>query len=46
MGVAYVGDTCSFTCNAGYELTDSDTRKCKTDGVWSRNDDVCRRGWF
>jgi len=25
VGVGYEGDTCSFTCNTGYELTDSDT---------------------
>ena len=37
-------DTCSFTCNTGYELTGSDTRTCQSDGNWSGNDDVCRRG--
>ena len=43
-GVGYEGDTCSFTCNTGYELTGSDTRTCQSDGRWSGNDDVCRRG--
>ena len=43
-GVATSGDTCSFTCNTGYELTGSDTRTCQSDGSWSGNDDVCRRG--
>ena len=45
-GVGYEGDTCSFTCNIGYELTGSDTsnRTCQSDGSWSGSDDVCRRG--
>ena len=37
-------DTCSFTCNIGYELTDSDTRTCQSDGTWSGRDDMCKRG--
>ena len=37
-------DTCSFTCNTGYELTGNDTRTCQSDGSWSGSDDVCRRG--
>ena len=44
VGVGYEGDTCSFTCNTGYELTGSDTRTCQSDGSWSGSDDVCRRG--
>ncbi|XP_065899776.1 uncharacterized protein [Dysidea avara] len=36
-------DTCSFTCNTGYELTGSDTRTCQSNGSWSGSDDVCRR---
>jgi len=44
VGVGYEGDTCSFTCNTGYELTDSNTRICQTNGSWSGSDDVCRRG--
>ncbi|XP_065896410.1 P-selectin-like [Dysidea avara] len=42
-GMGYEGDTCSFTCNTGYELTGSDTRTCQSDGSWSGSDDVCRR---
>ena len=45
-GVGYEGDTCSFTCNTGYELTGSDTRTCQSDGGWSGNDDLCRRGKY
>ena len=45
VGVGYEGDTCSFTCNTGYELTGSDTRTCQSDGSWSGSD-VCRRGMF
>ena len=40
-------DTCSFTCNTGYELTGSNTRTCQSNGSWSGSDDVidvCRRG--
>ena len=43
-GVPFYEDTCSFTCNTGYELTGSDTRTCQSDGNWSGSDDVCRRG--
>ena len=34
-------DTCSFTCDTGYELTDSDTRTCQSDGTWSGNSTMC-----
>ena len=34
-GVPSYEDTCSFTCNTGYELTGSDTRTCQSDGSWS-----------
>jgi len=44
MGVGYKGDTCSFTCNTGYELTGSDTRNCQSDGSWSGSETMCRRG--
>ena len=43
-GVPSYEDTCSFTCNTGYELTGSDTRTCQSDGSWSGSDDVCRKG--
>jgi len=34
-GVPSYNDTCSFTCNTGYELTDSNTRTCQSNGSWS-----------
>ena len=43
-GVPSYEDTCSFTCNTGYEVTGSDTRTCQSDGSWSGSNDVCRRG--
>ncbi|XP_065904304.1 receptor-type tyrosine-protein phosphatase delta-like isoform X2 [Dysidea avara] len=43
IGVGYEGDTCSYTCNTGYELTGSDTRTCQSNGNWSGSNDVCRR---
>ena len=44
VGVGYEGDTCSFTCNTGYELTGSDTRTCQSDGSWSDTEAMCREG--
>ena len=44
VGVGYEGDTCSFTCNTGYELTGSDTRTCLSNGSWSGTESTCRRG--
>ena len=41
---SFYEDTCSFTCNTGYELTGSGTRTCQSDGSWSGSDDVCKRG--
>ena len=34
-------DTCSFTCDTGYELTGSDTRTCQSDGSWSGSQASC-----
>ena len=38
------GDTCSFTCNTGYEVTGRDTRTCQSDGSWSGSIVTCERG--
>ena len=43
-GVPSYEDTCSFTCNTGYELTGSDTRTCQSNETWSGSDVLCRRG--
>ena len=43
-GAPSYGDTCSFTCNTGYELTGSDTRTCQSDGSWSGSDVICSKG--
>ena len=40
-GVPSYEDTCSFTCNTGYELTGSHTRTCQSNGSWSDSDVVC-----
>ena len=45
-GVPSYEDTCSFTCNTGYELTGSNTRTCQSDGSWSGSVDMCRRGKY
>ena len=45
-GVPSYEDTCSFTCNTGYELTGSNTRTCQSNGSWSGTDISCRRGTY
>ena len=45
-GVPSYENSCSFTCNTGYELTGSDTRTCKSDASWSGNDVICIKGKF
>ena len=39
-------DTCNFTCNTDYELTGSDNRTCQSDGSWSGNVTMCKKGEF
>ena len=43
-GIHSYEDTCSFTCDTGYELTGNDIRTCQSDGTWSGSDGVCRKG--
>ena len=42
-GVPSYEDTCSFTCNTGYDLT-GDSRTCQSTGSWSGSDAMCSRG--
>ena len=37
-------DTCSFTCNTGYELIGNDTTFCQSDGSWSGSNTLCKGG--
>ena len=36
-----VGDTATYTCNSGYEISGSDTRVCGPDGEWSGSAPTC-----
>ena len=45
-GVPSYEDTCSFTCDTGYELIGNDTRTCQSDGSWSGSIAMCRRGTY
>ena len=45
-GVLSYEDTCSLTCNTGYELCGSDTRICQSDGNWSSSNGVCIEGIY
>ena len=40
-GVPSYEDTCSFTCNTGYELTGSGERTCQSNGNWSGSPMSC-----
>ena len=37
------GDTCSFTCDDGYELTGNAMRTCESSGNWSGDNVTCTR---
>ena len=43
-GVPSTGDTCTFTCNTGYEVTGSSVRACQSDGTWMGSVTMCTRG--
>ena len=38
------GESCTFTCNAGYELNGSGIRSCQNHGSWSGSDATCSTG--
>ena len=42
-GVPSYEDTCSFTCNTGYNLSGSETKTCQSDGSWNGSNATCRR---
>ena len=39
----YPGDTCTYTCDTGYVLTNSNTRTCQRNGSWSGSIPMCSR---
>ena len=43
-GVASFEDTCTFTCNSGYEVRGSSMRTCQSDESWSGMTTTCARG--
>jgi len=43
VGFPSVGDTCSYACNTGYELTGSDTRTCTREGSWRGSETSCKK---
>ena len=45
-GEANPGDTCTFTCDDGYELGGSTSRTCGDDGSWSGTDTTCTQGMY
>ena len=38
-----VGDTATYTCNAGYELMGAEMVTCENTGEWSADPPVCTR---
>ena len=40
-GIRSYGDNCTFTCDAGYELTGSSERTCQSNGSWSGSPVSC-----
>ena len=40
-GVANPGETCTITCNTGYQLMGGVMRACRNDGSWNGSDTIC-----
>ena len=40
-GIPDSGETCTFTCNTGYQLMGSVMRTCQSNGSWNGNDAIC-----
>jgi len=45
-GQPSLGDTCTFTCDDGYEIGGSAIRVCQLDGSWSGAETTCTRGMY
>ena len=43
-GVPNEGETCKFSCNDGFELEGSTSRKCRSSGNWNGKDATCIGG--
>ena len=41
-----VGSTASYTCDAGFELSENILRMCETGGVWSGSEPLCESGTY
>ena len=39
-----VGSTASYTCDAGFELSENILRMCEVDGIWSGSEPLCESG--
>ena len=37
-------DTCTFSCEADYNITGSESRTCQSDRTWSGSEAMCTRG--
>ena len=37
-------DTCTFSCNTGYEIQGPNDRTCLANGSWSGGNPVCEKG--
>ena len=40
-GVSNPGETCTVTCNDGYQVMGNGTRTCQNDGSWSGSNATC-----
>ena len=45
-GVPHEGETCKFSCNDGFELEGSTSRKCRRSGKWNGKDAKCIGGTY